>query len=315
MTDYRLGIGGLRGPARAGLIDLAHEPDFRIRSTTIHPAHCEVAFDGKRIRLQRRVMQVLVALIRAEGDVVSRDELLQRCWAGVVVGDDSINRCIQRLRRLAEAEAPGAFAIETLPRVGYRLTAPDLVATIAAETRRPLPVYTDEPLRAAAEPVAPVSAPSLPAVPDCVVPPRWLWIGAGAGAAAAFTAAYILLKPAPAEAPPPIYSIAVLPVRNLTGDASLAPAAEKLTEDVAQVLGRSRFVYVAPRTAASELARRSAETHTLGKTLHVRQVLDASLRRSDDGFRVSYQLVDTASGQVIDSQNIGVSASGGVPEE
>ena len=67
-------------------------------------------------------MQVLVALARADGEVVSRDELLASCWAGLAIGDDAINRCIGRLRRLSEEEAPGAFAIGTLRRIGYRLS-------------------------------------------------------------------------------------------------------------------------------------------------------------------------------------------------
>ena len=56
------------------------------------------------IRLQPRVMQVLVARARAGGEVVSRDELLASCWGGLAIGDDAINRCIGRLRRLSEAE-------------------------------------------------------------------------------------------------------------------------------------------------------------------------------------------------------------------
>ena len=44
------------------------------------------------------------------------------CWGGLAIGDDAINRCIGRLRRLSEEEAPGAFTIGTLPRIGYRLS-------------------------------------------------------------------------------------------------------------------------------------------------------------------------------------------------
>ncbi len=66
-------------------------------------------------------MQVLVALFRADGRVVSRDELIARCWEGRIVGEDAINRAIGRLRRLSEADNEEAFQIETIPRVGYRL--------------------------------------------------------------------------------------------------------------------------------------------------------------------------------------------------
>lgn len=68
-------------------------------------------------------MQVLVALHQAGGAVVSRDELIARCWEGRVVGEDAINRAIGRLRRLSEADGGASFTVETIARVGYRLKA------------------------------------------------------------------------------------------------------------------------------------------------------------------------------------------------
>jgi DNA-binding winged helix-turn-helix (wHTH) protein/tetratricopeptide (TPR) repeat protein len=87
----------------------------------VRPSVCEVALANQTLTLQPRVVQVLVVLAQAGGRVVSREELLARCWLGVVVGDDAVGRCIGRLRRLSEFEAPGAFTILTQARVGYRL--------------------------------------------------------------------------------------------------------------------------------------------------------------------------------------------------
>lgn len=101
-------------------VDLASEPDFALGVALVHPSGCEVVVGEARSRLQPRVMQVLVALSRAEGAVVARDDLISCCWGGVAVGDDALNRCIQRLRRLGE-EFPGSMTIETIPRIGYRL--------------------------------------------------------------------------------------------------------------------------------------------------------------------------------------------------
>ena len=109
-------------PERSAPIDLARESDLSLGSALVRPALSEVVVASQTIRLQPRVMQVLVALARADGEVVSRDELLASCWGGLAIGDDAINRCIGRLRRLSEDEAPGAFTIGTLPRIGYRLS-------------------------------------------------------------------------------------------------------------------------------------------------------------------------------------------------
>src|SRR5262245_37946632 len=102
-------------------VDLAQEPDFALGSLQVRPSSREVLpAAGDREVLEPRVMQVLVALARRPDQVVSRDQLIEACWAGRVVGEDAINRCIGKLRRLAEAH--GGFSVETIARVGYRLT-------------------------------------------------------------------------------------------------------------------------------------------------------------------------------------------------
>lgn len=99
---------------------LAHERDFAVGAMMFRPSLCEAELDGKVQHLEPRVALVLVALGQAEGRVLSRDDLIEQCWDGVVVGDDAINRVIGKIRRLAESPDAG-FLIETVPRVGYRL--------------------------------------------------------------------------------------------------------------------------------------------------------------------------------------------------
>jgi DNA-binding winged helix-turn-helix (wHTH) protein len=101
-------------------IILAHEAEFALGGLRIHPSKRMVIAGDQREILQPRIMQVLVLLARRRGEVVSRDELIAACWGGNAVSDDAINRCIARIRRLAEAH--GGFALETVPRVGYQLT-------------------------------------------------------------------------------------------------------------------------------------------------------------------------------------------------
>ena len=101
-------------------VDLAREPAFQLSAVHVRPATREVVgFAGLREVLEPRVMQVLVALARRRGEVVSRDELIDSCWRGQIVGDDAVSRCVASLRRLAAL--CGGLAIETIPRVGYRL--------------------------------------------------------------------------------------------------------------------------------------------------------------------------------------------------
>lgn len=86
-------------------------------------------------------MQVLIALGGTPGRVVSRDELIETCWDARFVGEDAINRVIGKLRRVAEQAAAGAFRIDTVARVGYRLSiapaAPAMPASAAIPPASP----------------------------------------------------------------------------------------------------------------------------------------------------------------------------------
>src|ERR1700691_1353146 len=90
-------------------VDLAREVDFSLGTSRVSPSTREVLRGADREFLEPRVMQVLVALFQANGRVVSRDELISRCWEGRIVGEDAINRAIGRLRRLSEVDREASF--------------------------------------------------------------------------------------------------------------------------------------------------------------------------------------------------------------
>ncbi len=128
------------GADEIGRIDLAREGPIHLGALSVEPGLRRVANDdGREAILEPRVMQVLVALIRADGRIVSRDELAASCWHGVVVGEDALNRVIGRLRRMLD-QVGAAARLETITKVGYRLVVPaqtEAPALTSAEDRRP----------------------------------------------------------------------------------------------------------------------------------------------------------------------------------
>lgn len=100
-------------------IELATEAPFQLQTLKITPAALEVRRVDQVSILEPRVMKVLVTLHRAGGSVVSREELLELCWEGRIVGDDSLNRSVSQLRKALAEET--AVSVETIPRIGYRL--------------------------------------------------------------------------------------------------------------------------------------------------------------------------------------------------
>ncbi|CAA9362759.1 MAG: hypothetical protein AVDCRST_MAG93-7756, partial [uncultured Chloroflexia bacterium] len=104
--------------AVAGKVELAHQPAFTLGVLTVEPALRRIVRGHHEQSVEPRVMQVLVALVRANGNVVTRNELTEWCWDGRIVGDDAINRALSQLRGIARGFGQGSFEIETTARVG-----------------------------------------------------------------------------------------------------------------------------------------------------------------------------------------------------
>ena len=103
------------------LTDLATRPDFWLGPMLVSPSRRLVQGPGGSVNTEPVIMQVFLLLIDARGKVVTRNELFDQVWGGVMVGDDSLNRAIAKARRIGAGVAPGLFEIETVPRTGYRL--------------------------------------------------------------------------------------------------------------------------------------------------------------------------------------------------
>ncbi|MFN3228264.1 MAG: winged helix-turn-helix domain-containing protein, partial [Asticcacaulis sp.] len=100
-------------------IDLKDVPPFNLGELHVSPRTLEIVSPKGRQSLEPKVMTVLVALVRARGEVLTRDDLISACWSGRAISDDALHRAVGRLRRHL-AHAP-EIRIETLSRIGYRL--------------------------------------------------------------------------------------------------------------------------------------------------------------------------------------------------
>lgn len=105
------------------------EPDqtiFRLGAFLVDPTRCVLRSEAEEKHLQPKIMAVLTFLAYRFDQVVSRAELLDSIWAGVVVGDHVLTRCMSELRRLLGDNPAEPTYIQTLSKKGYRLMcAPD----------------------------------------------------------------------------------------------------------------------------------------------------------------------------------------------
>ena len=98
---------------------------------------------GVRIALQGRPLQVLEALLRTPGQLVTRETLRQELWGSDTFVDfeAGLNAAVRRLREALGDAADVPRFVETLPRRGYRFIAPvqAVVAPHCLQPNRPRP--------------------------------------------------------------------------------------------------------------------------------------------------------------------------------
>lgn len=112
---------------------------FVMEDWTVTPSRNLLVRGGEQVRVEPRVMDVLVHLAEHAGQPVSKEDLIQRVWQGRHVTDDVLTVTIYALRKALGDDARRPRYIETVSRRGYRLIAPLLPvapAVIEARTAR-----------------------------------------------------------------------------------------------------------------------------------------------------------------------------------
>ncbi len=297
--------------ARAELtarVDLARERDFPLGRIEIRPSRREIVGEGVRETLEPRVMRVLVALARAQGEILSRDDLIESCWDGVIVGEDAINRCISQLRKAAEASGK-TFAIETIPRVGYCLRGAEIAAPAppgsesvapeavpAPQAGRRLPDSAATPLSAAPIGVSGTTRPKPVALVAAAV--VFALVVAGLGVWRFRPVSEVI----PSAQVAPATSVAVLPFVNMSGDSAKEYFSDGFSEELINDLAKNPHLRVAARTSSFAFKGKNEDVETIARALRVRAIVEGSARDAGDRVRITAQLIDAGSGYHIWSE-------------
>jgi len=89
----------------------------------LYPEEHLLLHGDERLRLRPKIFDLLVVLVRQQGELLTKEDLLQKVWSGTAVEEGNLNRNISTLRHiLGETTDEGCF-IETIPKVGYRFVA------------------------------------------------------------------------------------------------------------------------------------------------------------------------------------------------
>src|SRR4029079_4985863 len=107
-------------------------PLFRFGEFLLVPSERLLVRAGVAVPLAGKPFDLLVALVRNAGHLVTKDELLEEVWPGLVVEEVNLSVSMSAPRSAAGDAADGSGWIETVPRCGYRFNAPVEVGAVAS---------------------------------------------------------------------------------------------------------------------------------------------------------------------------------------
>lgn len=229
--------------------------------------------------MQDQPFQVLAVLLQRPGEVVTREELRTQNWPEdtFVDFDNSLNTAINKLREALGDSADSPRFIETLPRRGYRFISSvsgNEVSAAAKEMGRGGEVRS--PMRRFRWTVALVS---------------FAVIAAALFALNVFRVRDRILG---STRIPPIQSLAVLPLTNLSGDPDQEYFSDGMTDALITDLAQMGSVKVISRTSIMRYKKTDKSLPEIARELNVGGIIEGTVQRSGDRVRVTAQLIEGA---------------------
>ena len=242
------------------------EHGFKIGDWEVYPARGVLRCGDQEVVPEPKVFKLLVALAVRDGDVATKEDLVQEVWDGYPVGDDSITRCVAQLRKHLGEQCK--TYVKTLTRRGYRLDVPVV----------PM------------QPVAP--ADSRPQATSLLNQGR-LWM------LAAFVAVIVMIaiwvNPGDDQR-----SIAVLPFENLTGNPANDYRAHGFKIELLHTLGNINDLAVKD----GKVAYPGMQVQEIADQLDVDFVLTGALRMVGDNLKFTYTVEKGSNGKTVSAGEV-----------
>lgn len=255
---------------------------LKVGEWLIEPALDQISRAGEIVKLEPRMMRLLVRLAATPGQVVSSQQLLDEVWSGVVVGSASLYQAVSQLRKLLGDVDERPSYIATVPRKGYRLIA--AVSAPSAESGS-----------AAAADSRSFAAPAT-AKPAETPQRSWSMRGLAAAVLVGVLLAFASMLWRAERIAAGAASIVVLPFVDLSPDKVDVAFCDGLAEELSTALSNLPALRVVARTSAYAIRSEALDVREIGARLSATHVLEGSVRRTGEVLRVAAQLVDARNG-------------------
>jgi TolB-like protein/DNA-binding winged helix-turn-helix (wHTH) protein/tetratricopeptide (TPR) repeat protein len=237
-----------------------------------------------RIKLQDQPFRVLQILLEHPGEAVSRAELQRQIWPSDTFVDfeRGLNNAVRRLREALGDSADAPRYVETLAKHGYRFIATvekrKSIVEVAASTDGTIEIQR---AKTRSEPRFRFRVGLIAA----------LGLFALAGALFALDAQGWRSKFALKLHPPIIESLAVLPLRNLSGDPAQEYFADGMTDGLITELAQISSVRVISHTSVTRYKKTDKTLPEIARELNVDGIIEGTVQREGDRVRISAQLL------------------------
>jgi len=233
------------------------------------------------LKLEKIPMELLILLVERRDQLVGREEIIARLWGKDVFLDteQGINTAIRKIRLTLGDDSNEPRFLQTIVGKGYRF-----VGSITV-------VGTPPAVAPAAAPVPARDEETQPSRPRTGLRRKLVAFAAAfllAGAAVVAFRYFDWTRWFPRR---PVHSIAVLPLKNLSGNPADEYFADGMTDELITNLAKISALRVTSYTSVSKYKTTSKPLPQVAQELQVDGIVEGSVLRSGDQVRITAQLI------------------------
>jgi len=285
------------------IVKLLDQNSFDVGEWSVSPGEGLLTRNGKTVRVEPKVMEVLVYLVSRQQEVVSREDIERDVWRGAIVGYDAITATVIKLRKALEDNARQPIIIATIPKRGYKL-----IASVRYHTA----LKADDIKQVQSQDITEADTPEIsrtiiPEMSTGLNSVKSIW-GPVLTIILLFTV-FLIYKshfpqPVDQSTEMPVIvnkqaSVVILPLKNLSGDPQQEYFSDGITDDITTALSQIASLRVIARQSAERYKNIKTNLQDISRELGVNYVVEGSVQKQDNHLRIIAQLTDVEKDRVV----------------